>query len=516
MSNKKLEEINALIDAGFFDDALIKSEELLLVTATEVNIQKKAIFLYNIAGFFIDIGHLSNNHKVCQKGFDLLTINEVDILNVIPKSEYYYSLANAKSNLISFVYGEDVNFNNIEELIDLKNLYWRAFRENKNDEKINLQIRVNLANSLKRQFRISESLRYYDEVISINDSIFQAYINRSESLKILNSISNTYSAKLINEIVNGYSAAAESKHIPPQFVQYYLHEKEKNISIIKSLGFSYDDSNDDEGTKAEYEKLSDYRKYCINKKLTLSEHGLYCSCIGAARDNLTIPLTHNTIGGNFVPKMELVLNRIKSEFSLARKNYYDFYHLANSSEQNYEDCYTDLLNNEVLGIAIEKMRLSFRICFGILDKIAVAICELYQIENKGNIYFHNFWRLDDGNNRSKFEKIKNPGLLALYSIATDLNVNKNGEWSCFKDWRNSLEHGLFIICDDNECETDPFSSFVFNTNIVKIKLSDFLAFIDELLQLTRSAIFSFVFCVRHYAMEIKDNGQAVTLQRKDE
>ena len=94
MSNKKLEEINALIDAGFFDDALIKSEELLLVTATEVNIQKKAIFLYNIAGFFIDIGHLSNNHKVCQKGFDLLTINEVDILNVIPKSEYYYSLAN--------------------------------------------------------------------------------------------------------------------------------------------------------------------------------------------------------------------------------------------------------------------------------------------------------------------------------------------------------------------------------------------------------------------------------------
>jgi hypothetical protein len=515
MINKALFEISRLIDSGKFDEANVKTEELYEYAKSEKNESKKAVCIFNIAGFFIDIGHLTGNNELCKNGYDLLNESEHEILNVVPKSEYYYDLANAKSNMISIIYGEDVNFNNIEELIELKNIYWKAFKENRKEEKRNFEIRVNLANSLKRQFRISEALRNYDEVLSSDESIFQANINRSESLKMLNSISNTYSAKLIKEIINGYSVAAESKIMPPQFVENYNLERDKNIKILESLGFDYVNREDDEGTLEEYENLSDYRKYCVDRKLTLSEHGLYCACSGSARDNLTIPLTNVAIGGDFVPRMEAVLNRIKSEFSLARLNYYEYFNATTKIEFNYEDCYTNLLNDEILGVSIEKLRSSFRICFGILDKIAMAICDLYNIENKNNVYFHNFWRLDEKDNRQKYESVKNPGLLALYSIATDLNSNKNGEWACFKDWRNALEHGLLIIYEDDSKLLDPYNSLKLKNEIVKVKLSEFIAFIDELLQLTRSAIFSYVFSVREYAIAQHREGIIIKFDRKN-
>ncbi|MFZ7131933.1 MAG: LA2681 family HEPN domain-containing protein [Eubacteriales bacterium] len=516
MNNDQFKEIDGLINSGNFYEANIKNEILLQSAIEEKDEAKKAIFLFNIAGFFVDIGHLLKENSISQKGLDLLEENRNIILQVVPKSEYFYDLANAKSNLTANISGENINFDNIEELIEVKNLYWKAFKENQTENDINLKLRVNLANSLKQQFRISEALRYYDEVLNDDNEIFQANVNRSHALKILNAISDTYSAKLFKEIIYGYSEACRSPNIPPQFVEHYELRKTETIKILKSFGFSDERKLDDEETDAEFQILSEYRKFCIMRKLTLSEHALYCNCIGAARDNLTIPLTNKQIGGDFVPKMEAILNRVKSEFSLARLSYYEYINCStDTTDLDFENCYTDLMNGEVLGVSIEKLRTSFRICFGILDKIALAICELYIIETEGDIYFQNFWKLDFKNNRKKFDSIKNPGLLALYSIATDLNVHKKGEWACFKDWRNALEHGMLFIYKDRESFRDPYNSLEFlNSPVpVMVELNDFLDFIVELLQLTRSAIFSFVFCVRDYANEKNKTGMVTTLNR---
>ncbi|EOX8442168.1 LA2681 family HEPN domain-containing protein, partial [Salmonella enterica subsp. houtenae] len=73
------------------------------------------------------------------------------------------------------------------------------------------------------------------------------------------------------------------------------------------------------------------------------------------------------------------LNRLKSEFSLARHLYFDYLHPHNTDYIKYESHFLELYNDEVLGIEIEKIRTAFRLCFGILDKIAVAICELYNL-----------------------------------------------------------------------------------------------------------------------------------------
>ncbi len=127
--------------------------------------------------------------------------------------------------------------------------------------------------------------------------------------------------------------------------------------------------------------------------------------------------------------MEMVLNRLKSEFSFSRKLYYEYIEKESNYSEMHESCFSELLNNEILGIDVEKLRTSFRVCFGILDRIGAAICDLYDIHPpNGLVYFPSFWQLDNGNRREKFNKIKSPGLLSLYSIATDLNDKKTASY----------------------------------------------------------------------------------------
>lgn len=511
-----LQKISTHIDRGDFDMAEDLCKQLLgAIEKKTSKCENTYKLLFNLAGFFVDIGHMAKKKDLSRIGFDLMTKHKKSFLEIIDPSGFFYNLANAKSNLISIEDPLKLTFQNIEELVEVKNYYWKALKEKLKEGGESPELLVNLSNALKRQFRLSESLRYYDIVNSLGLDIPQSHVNRSDTLKMLNIVSESYSVKMLREVADGYNIASESQSIPISWAEYYKKLSMHYEAQIAEMGIAIDE-DEEKDTKQEYENLSSYRKFCIEKHLTLSEHGLYCACVGSARDNLTIPLLQKSIGGKFVPQMEMVLNRIKSEYSLARRNYYEYH---NPTEEDldllHEDCFTELLNNELLGMPVEKLRTSFRLCFGILDKIAMAICELYNIKPNGQIYFQNFWRLKEHERRDKFESIKSPGLLALYSIATDLNMHKDGEWACFKDWRNSLEHGLLVVLE-KDSGIDIYESFTITSDIVKITLNDFLYFLEQLLQLTRSAIFSFVFSVRYLAIQsVPEDGVRCELNRKN-
>lgn len=515
-----MEDLQKIIDhisnGHFFIAEKLLRMLLKKVTKLTVNNEYKYTLLFNIAGQFTDLGHMNKKKDLGNIGCKLMEEYQKYFLKIIPISDFYYNFANAKSNLISIEDPFELTFKNIEELVEVKNYYWKALKAKLEEGDESLELYVNLANILKRQFRLSEALRYYDIVNSHDLDIPQAKVNRSDTLEMLNVVSQSYSIKMIQEIINGYQFASESNEMPVMWIDYYKSMVVAYQAQLSEMRLSTEDISEKESTNQEYENLSIYRKFCLNQHLTLSEHGLYCACAGSARDNLTIPLVSKSVSGKFVPQMEMVLNRIKSEFSLARRNYYEYLNPTNQEiELLHEDCFTELLNNEMLGISVEKLRTSFRLCFGILDKIAMAICELYDVPPpNGEIYFQNFWRLNEKGRREKFESIKNPGLLALYSIATDLNMHKNGEWAYFKEWRNSLEHGLFIILE-NESNLDAYSTFE-RKNIQKVTIDEFESYVKQLLQLTRSAIFSFVFSVRDSALKTNiENGFICALDRKN-
>lgn len=508
----KLSILSELIDIGQFDEAL-SGIEILCRDVSTVE-EKDDIFfqiISNIASIFIDIGHMKPSVESTRKGLVILKKYKNKIINQIGESAYFYNLSNAKSNLINEKNPFNHSFSTIEQLVEIKADLWRSVKLLAvcDVEQSQPTYFVNLGNSLKQQFRLVEALDCYDLVNSLDLDIPQSWINRSETLIMLNQASNTYSIQMLNQIKEGYEKALLSKEIPPQWRGYYREQvgfyQGKINEICDTTGIE-PDLHDKENTRQEYNQLSNYRKFCLDNNLSLSEHGLYCSCSGSARDNLTIPTTGGIVG-DFVIPMEMVLNRLKSEFSFARHLYFEYLSSEENCEVLHDLCFSELFNDELLGIDVEKLRTSFRLCFGILDKIAIAICELNDLylPKKEKVYFQSFWQLDRANRREEFNNHKNPGLLALYSIATDLNNKKNGEWAFLKQWRNDLEHE-FVVIHKTDTPSDIYNSYNFMKNIVFIREEEFTEHLKRLLQLTRSAIFSFVFTVRAKALNEKKEG----------
>lgn len=506
-----LNRLSQMVDLGQFDQALAGIEIVYL--KVNENFERDALFfkiLSNVASVFIDIGHMKPSLESTQKGLGILNEYKLEIIEQIGKDAYFYNLSNAKSNLVNEKNPFNHTFSTIEQLVDIKADLWKAIKycDDPKSVKSHPTYVVNLGNCLKQQFRIVEALDCYDQVNMIELDIPQAWINRSETLMILNEVSNTYSIQMLEQIKMGYERVLSSQEIPPIWMEHYKNQvslhQDKIYDAQKDAGIE-EDLHDLEKTKSEYNQLSDYRKFCLDNNLSLSEHGLYCACTGSSRDNLTIPTTGGVVG-DFVIPMEMVLNRIKSEFSFARHLFFEYLTIDIDYELLHDSCFSELFNDEMLGIDVEKLRTAFRACFGILDKIGIAICELFDLyPSNGQVYFQSFWQLDFENRREKFDSHKSPGLLALYSIATDLNEKKEGEWSFLKQLRNDLEHE-FVVVHKTDKPSDIYDSYNFMDNIVFIKEDEFIEHLKRLLQLTRSAIFSFVFAVRDKALNEKKDG----------
>jgi len=278
--------------------------------------------------------------------------------------------------------------------------------------------------------------------------------------------------------MNNFAIAAKSKNVPDWYIRQWEAKRDRLQNKLKKHGYTEKDiEHDVELTKTEADSHSDYRKFCLKHSLCLSEHSLYCDCIGADRDNLTIPKTSGPIGGDDVPIMELRLNRIKSEYAIARLLFYESSEINQKKWEPYnkEVSFTELYEDEAVGHRPEMLRTSFRLCFGILDKIAHAVSELFDLSDPDEpLAFERFWR-PRGKGLSKKQKgrwekinqIENFPLLALYSQATDLNYQV-GEWGNFKVWRNALEHEGLILIQSSDKPLDIYGALTSSPRILKV------------------------------------------------
>ena len=211
-----------LLDSGKFDKAYTVA--LCLYEEYKDN---NLLVLFNVASLFVDIGHMGDNKDASQLALKILEDNEETFLSLeeIDKNIFYYNFGNAKSNFIddfkSLDISNNLSFNDIEDLIELKTYYWRAIKYCPREGKIvPPEYIVNLGNSLKRQFRLVEALTNYDNVNHLNLDIPQSWINRSETLDLLNQISNTYTISMLKEMRLGYENCILSNEIPRVRIDY--------------------------------------------------------------------------------------------------------------------------------------------------------------------------------------------------------------------------------------------------------------------------------------------------------
>ena len=316
-----------------------------------------------------------------------------NITGMVTEGSTEYNLGNAKSTLFK-IERENPGFEyipqNINNLLESKNHYWRAYKyEIDNDKPFSPDLIVNLANTMSNCGRIVESLQYYDLVLKKHPDFPQANASRSKELLWLKNLAGVFTQNLIYQAKVGYETASKADiktyNVPEWLTKIWKEQAFKCSEFFNQLNYNGKKIHEDlEETKKEFDSLSSYRKFCIDQHLTLSEHSLYCNCIGSRRDDVIICTPFQPLDANFIPVMEKILNRLKSEFSLARLL---FYYSTKNDENEFttydsEVMFTELYDAESMGTKPEMLRTSFRLCFGILDKIASAVCKLFYLASE--------------------------------------------------------------------------------------------------------------------------------------
>lgn len=500
---EKIQKINNYINSGDMSSAKRLSNELHyeLILHEQNNDPRYYVIIFNLGGLLIDIGMLAIDAEASNKGLSLILSYEAEIKQVVPSHAIYYTLANGYTQV-------ERKSNDIVGFEDLKkerhlHYQWKALHECKSSTNpVPDEYRINLANSLKIHGRFVEALTIYNEVLKKNETLYECWINKAKTLEKIARFTEVFSDSLLIEIINCYKKSLESPNFPAHQTDFIQNE-------IKTLEQNFKEFNlkeERELTQKEYDQHSEYRKYYLNTSLHLSLHGLHCKCVGSRRDELSIVLKSIVSGDHTIPKMEMILNRLKSEFAYARHLLFEYEKFEPLDDLDKEACFTELFNNEVIGLKIEKVKMGFKLCFGILDRIANAVCELHDLYPQKNqkVYFTSFWGLDFDKEckerLEKFNQIKTLHLTALYSLAIDLSQSE--EIRLYRGQRNDLEHNFVVVYNGIQVE-DIYNSFDIQKNILLIKESDLVDSYIHLLQLTRSAIYSFVFHVQEYLVKIQ-------------
>lgn len=517
---KEAELLNLKIDSLLNNEAYSDALEILENQKIKfLKSPKKDFYLLDgIASGFIDVGCESSNEEIIEIGLSLFAQYREELKKYISEDRFEYCIGNAQQGLFETKVEKNLNyFPKLEIVKDLlfpsKESFLKAFK------KINLQtlknsdlnILTNLGNNLSNSGRIVESLQLYDTVLLSNKKFPHAILAKANRLFRLQSQTNIkITIFLLIKTYSLYDLIKNENSFPQNCRSDIKLAMQICISKLKNENYdidSLDFKKEEELNKIEYLNHSPKIRFYLDNFLSLSEHGLYCKCNGAKYDDLMIGYSGFITKSDKVVHLEQLLNRVKSEFSLAREMFYEYKTQELEDNLHYE---TFGKSGTLYGTKAEKLRTSFRICFGILDKIAEGICYLFEIQ-KGkneNVYFESFWKKERNLQKlcqrwEKLNSIKNIHLTALYSIACDLN-KKNGEFGFYKEWRNQLEHGVFSLTTTQE-ELDLISGSLFGECVLE---SDFAIKAKHLLQLTRAAIFSYTFCVRQeMSGEIENNGR---------
>lgn len=374
--NEAINTISNSIDQGAWQDSALKCEiifdSLQKFAKSEIVLQLR----FNLAGLFIDSGFFLKNKDSTFKGIQILE-EDSEFYAMKFDVSYFYNLANAKLSIANDC-GDKNDLVNYEESIlysEAKNLYWQVFKTIDKDEEPSLYYQniINLANTLKQQYRFSEAMHLYEKIVQTKLDYPEAFINRTTCLEMFDKFLNHRSEKMIQEIIKGYTFTYLSPFSPNVYKQGYLEK----IHFLKSQINDFDEDTDIKKNKEELLRMAKFRQWCIKENLTLNVHGMYCSCMANERDNLT--LFEGVISSKNILQHEQYLNRIKAEFSLARVLYYES-KSTDSSSLDFESCYSELNENEIINLSSEKLRTCFRLCFSILDKLAIFLCHYFSLK----------------------------------------------------------------------------------------------------------------------------------------
>ena len=245
-----------------------------------------------------------------------------------------------------------------------------------------------------------------------------------------------------------------------------------------------------------------YRSWCLQNILFLNPaNDLPVFELAFAGD--TIQLPKMIVGVHDKPIFHGMFSQLKQEYIYARYLYYET--LSPNEKVHYADRETYILSYTDYTqycLRVEKLKTSYKILYGLFDKIAFFIEHYFRMGMKDrDVNFRSIWGKSAGHGKKEyqFKNILDPksnvALLALYWISKDFfekfEDSPNPEMKRISDIRNALEHRYVKITasyfhSETEWE-DGLALYVNEKELYGLTL--------KLLKILREAIISLAMCV---------------------
>jgi hypothetical protein len=360
------------------------------------------------------------------------------------------------------------------------------------------QILTNLGNQLDTLGRFVDAQAYWSAALAIDPSFWMARANRGRGLMHYASAlyDPGHNAVLAyhahRDLVGAVSLIAKHPDLGDYRLSAFFTGAADEIAHhydVEAIGNAYAPNNGDFGKEATERA---YRRWCLRNVLFLNPLNDIGEDLIAARDVLTLP--------NFItatsdpPNVVGMFNELKQSFVSARWMLWEGMQLGEPHISDREVLLYNTLDYPSYGLAVERVKVAFRIAYSILDKVAYFLNYYLALGiPEKRVGFRTIWReKDNGPVRGRFAKSENWPFRGLFWLSKDLfeeNMQDSiePEARALAELRNHLEHKYVKVLEmmlPSRSDDDPFH----DTMAYAITRSDLEQRTLRLIQLVRSAL----------------------------
>lgn len=426
-----------------------------------------------------------------RQGLELSSKVDVDRFSGQEKCRFYFFVANGWSYMLSLKHNspEFIEPNSEEYENEIYHLRVALSCIDEAETIDACQILTNLGNAFSHVGRYAEAQYYYSWALSINPDFGMALGNKGYGLYryargiddgINQFIFLQYARKYLLDGARKDDVYPEARnefhklanHIAATYPASELDDYKGYIDILAECG----------------EEEKGYRLWCIDNVLFLNPLNDVLRQNVVAHDILHTPTM--TLSITEKPIYQSMFNQIKQEFVTAR---FLFYEGAYSDKPHFSDrdvkLYS-LFDMPLYSINVEKVKIAFRMCYSIFDKIAYLLNLYLKLGvDKNKVTFRNIWH-QSGNSknpvRSEIFNRENWALNGLFWLSKDLDEKGSSpiepDAKEIATIRNYIEHKSFKVVEaKNTCWDETPETY-------EIEQDDFYDKTMRLLRLTRAAL----------------------------
>lgn len=431
-------------------------------------------------------------------GLDFSEKQNLDNFGDHDKMIFHYNVANGWSYLQMLT--QQVNsvdfwafkFQELEkQIINLRLAL--IFSERVNDDFNKCQILTNLGNLFSHIGRFSEAQLYWHKALKIIPDFPMAVGNIGFGLfHYAKALYDRGHQSVFFKFTYKYLTDSLELDIYPEAKQSFsaiakdLEERfnNKQLKDLEGLGdYKLGKSKDEQK----------YRKWCLDNKLFLNPINDITIDSIAAHDCILLPTM--TLEFDQPPVYQTIFNQLKQEFVTGR---FFLFEGITQKRKHYSDkgnLQMDTLDYATYSFSIEKVKIAFRMCYSILDKIGYLLNDYLGLGFKPDqVSFRKIWYIYKNNKpdglNPKISETKNWALRGLFWLSMDLYEKNDLEFVSSlepdaKDlalMRNYIEHKSFKTVEFGEL------SFVDNGLTFLISRTEFELRTLKLFRLVRAAM----------------------------